>query len=285
MIAASREPVAYLWEPFSILHRPGIFGARFRYWFPYVCAENESAFLEDVRKMLAFRYRTAAELAAIRSPKDVLRLGRDRARFARFRRVRARPLLKDPIAVFSAEWLADRFDMDVVVLVRHPAAFAYSVKARGLTHPFGHFLAQPLLMRDHLAPYEERIRSFAERERPPLDQAILLWTLIHSAIARYRDRRPDWQVRRLEDIALDPVAAFEQMYGRLGLPFDDAARRTVEAHSDSSNPAEVADPAAHHRDSRRSIEVWRSRLTDEEISRVRSGVEPLAKEFYADADW
>lgn len=285
MIAAGRSPIAYLWEPFSVLHRPGILATRFPYWFPYLCEENGERYVADIRRMLQLRYRPLAELASVRSPKDGLRMGRDWAKLANARRAGARPLLKDPIAVFSAEWLADRFDMDVVVLVRHPAAFAHSLKARGLTHPFSHFLAQPLLMRDHLGPYEEEIRAFAASERPPLEQAILLWKLVYSTVARFRERRPAWLVLRLEDVASEPLGAFERIYERLGLPFDDAARRAVLEHSDPSNPAEVADPAARHRDSRASVVVWRSRLDEDEVARVRVGVEPVAKEFYADADW
>ncbi|MBI3649231.1 MAG: sulfotransferase [Actinobacteria bacterium] len=286
MIAASPSPpVAYLWEPFSVLHRPGICEARFPYWFPYVSAENEPEYVEAVRNMLAFRYGTGAELRAVRSPKHVARLVRDRARFARFARRRARPLLKDPIAVFSAEWLADSFDMDVVVLIRHPAAFADSIRTRRLRHPFDHFLAQPLLMRDVLAPFEEDVRRFAEREQPLLDQGILLWNLIHHAIVGYRRQRPAWSFLRLEDIARDPAEVFRGVFDRLGQTFDEGVRRTIESHSSAGNPVEAADPASRRRDSRAAIENWRRRLTPEEIERVRDGVEPLSSEFYTDDDW
>ena len=37
------------------------------------------------------------------------------------------PLIKDPIAIFSADWLADKYDMNVVVLSRHPLGFISSL--------------------------------------------------------------------------------------------------------------------------------------------------------------
>ncbi len=286
MISTSSVPrVAYLWEPFSVLHRPGICNAPFPYWFPYVSYENEQPYVAPVRDMLAFRYKVGAELRAVRSPKDAARLARDRARFSRFRREDARPLLKDPIAVFSAEWLADRFDMQTIVLIRHPAAFASSLKNRGLRHPFDHFLAQPLLMRDVLATYEDDIRRFASTEQPLVDQAILLWNLIHHAIRRYRTQRNDWTFLRLEDIARAPVESFRGIFGQLGLTFDERVRRTIEEHSARGNPVDAADPASHRRDSRASVEAWRARLTAEEIRRIRAGVETISTEFYSDTDW
>lgn len=286
MIAASPSPrVGSIWEAFSLVHRPGTFDVRFPYWFPYVCAENGAPLVAPIADMLRFRYRPLAEVRAIRAPKDAARMARDWARFVRYRSVHAVPLLKDPIAVLSAEWLCDTFGMDVVVLIRHPAAFAYSLTRRGWAHPFDHFLKQPLLMRDLLAPFEPELRAFAASPPPILDQAILLWNIIHTAVARYRDRRPDWLYLRLEDLASNPMTSFARVYERLGLTFDETARAAVAASSDSSNPAEDARPSSIRRNSRASIVTWKTRMTKEEIDRVRSGVGPLSHEFYSDADW
>ncbi len=286
MIAASPSPaVAYLWEPFSVLHRPGVLDVRFPYWFPYVCHENEGPYRGPVGDMLAFRYRSGAELRAVRSPKDLGRFFRDRQRFRSFRRRGARPLLKDPIAVMSAAWLADTFDMDVVVLVRHPAAFVNSVRSRGLRHPFADFLAQPLLMRDLLPDFEEEVRAFAAQERPLLDQGVLLWRIIHHVILGYRDRYPGWTYVRLEDVARDPLGRFEELYARLGQSMDDRARATIAAHSAASNPSEVPDPADLRRDSLSSISTWKARLTPQEVRTIRDAVEPISKELYAEEDW
>ena len=286
MIASSSAPpVAYLWEPFSPLARPGVRAARFPYWFAYVCKDNESDYFAPLRDMLAFRYRADAEVRACRSARDVGRMLRDRWRFAHCRRIGARPLMKDPIALFSSEWIADTFQADVVVVIRHPAAFAGSIKQRGWVHPFDHFLRQPLLMRDLLGPFEAEIRQLAATEHPPLDQAILLWKLMYSAVLRFRERRPEWQFVRLEDIAADPQEAFERMYRSLGLVFDDHVRAAVSETSDASNPVEVADPAMVRRNSLASVNVWRRRLSPSEVERVRTGVEPVGSAFYTDADW
>lgn len=286
MIAASTTPpVAYLWEPFSIIHRPGILDIRFPYWFPYVSADNGDGYVAPIRDMLRFRYATGAELARARTPKDVARLVRDRARFARWRRQGARPLLKDPIAIYSAGWLADTFDMDVIVLIRHPAAFVNSIVTRHLRHPFDHFLRQPLLMRDVLGSYAPEIARFADVEQPLLEQGILLWNVLHTAIARYRRERSSWTFLRLEDVAATPDASFRSLYDRLGLVYDDAIRRTVAKHSAADNPAEAADPSSHRRDSAASVVAWKRRLPPADIARIRVGVEPLSKEFYGDDDW
>jgi hypothetical protein len=277
--------VTYIHEPFSTRHRRGICDVPFHHWFPYISRENEDQYVAPITDMLEFRYKPRAEARALRRPRDVGRFVRDWARFSLARRRNRRPLLKDPIAVFSVEWLWERFDVEPVILVRHPAAFASSLKQLNWTHPFRDFLLQPLLMRDVLAPFDEDIRAFAARERPILDQAILLWKLIHHAISAYRRRHPGWVFLRHEDIARDPVPEFERLFGRLDLDFGAGTERRVREHSDPSNPAEVADGGVLKRDSRSSIWTWKTRLTHEEIERIRNGVWPISEEFYADADW
>ncbi|HYX85722.1 MAG TPA: sulfotransferase [Gaiellales bacterium] len=285
VLAASPQPLGYVWEPFSILHRPGTCAARFEHWFPYVCSENEEGVRGPVAEMLAWRYAVAAEVGALRSPKDAARMARDFWRFARHRRARAIPLLKDPIAVFSAEWLHATFATEPVLLVRHPAAFAASIKRLHLRHPFGHFLAQPLLMRDWLQPFTADLHRFAEAEQDIVDQAILLWNVIHHALAAYRDRHADWPLLRLEDLSRRPVEGFHALFDRLDLPRDGHVDQMIRRTSDASNPAEASSADSIRRDSRSHIWNWKRTLTEAEIDRVREGTAALAPRFYGAEDW
>ena len=286
MLAASPSPrVAYLWEPFSPKHRPGVCDASFPHWFTYVCGENAGPYTAGIRDMLSFRYKPSAEAREVRSVPDVLRLGRDWSRFVRYRKERAVPLMKDPIAVFSSEWLAEAFDMHVVMLIRHPAAFAASLKRLNWTHPFQDFLRQPLLMRDHLEPWREEIEHEADHPSGALDQAILLWRLIHTAILKFVGRHHEWVRLRLEDIAVDPIGRFRSLFGALGLTFDDHVTETILAHSNGSSPAVSTSLSSVKRDSARSITMWKTTLTRQEIDRVRARLDPLWREFYDDDDW
>ena len=190
-----------------------------------------------------------------------------------------RPLIKDPIAVFSAPWLARRFETRNVVLIRHPAAFAGSLKERGWTHPFAHFLLQPLLMRDHLEPFAGDILRFAREERDVVDQAALLWKVIYATISRYRERHPDWIYLRHEDLSKDPVEGFRVLFEKVGLEFSAATERAIVTHSFARTDAGL------RRDSRANIDTWKQRLTGPEIERVRAAVADVSGEFYADREW
>jgi hypothetical protein len=285
MFAATPSPrLAYIWEPFSLRSRPGICRARFPYWFTYVDDENGHRYRDAIADTLRFRYSVGTELRSLRSPKDVARFARDWTRTEFHRRRGSVPLVKDPIALFSAEWLADTFDMDVVVMLRHPAAFVNSLVRLGWRHPFEHFTRQPALMRQ-LGDWDAEIAAFATEERPLLEQGILLWNIMHERILRYRERRNDWVFVRLEDIAVEPTGRFSELYGRLGLTWTEGVRATIEEHSASIHPAETMDASSHRRDSRSAVDVWKSRLSAAEVERVRSGTERIGKELYGDVDW
>lgn len=285
VLAASPRALGYIWEPFSILHRPGTCAARFPHWFPYVCAENEADVRQPVAAMLEWRYAYGAELAALRGPRDVARMARDAGRFARNRRRDAMPLLKDPIAVFSVEWLNETFSAEPVLLARHPAAFAASLKRLELRHPFGDFLAQPLMMRDWLSSFEAELQRFAAREQEIVDQAILLWNVIHHALAAYRARHPDWAFLRLEDVSRQPAPEFHALFDRLGIPRDSRVDDLIASTSDSSNPAEASTADSIRRDSAAHIWNWKRTLDAAEIARVREGTEAIAAGFYGPEDW
>ena len=266
MIATSPR-IGYVHEPFNVDHHPGICPMRVPYWFMYVTEENASAFRPAIGKTLRFSYSPLAELAAARRPRHVARLVVDGGRFLKYRLLRCRPLLKDPLALFSAEWLASEYEMHVVLLVRHPAAFAASVRRQGYTHPFSHFLQQPPLMRDHLAPFEQQIRGIASRSPDVIDEAALLWRLTTYMTLKLRTLHPDWLFYRYEDLAQDPTRAFGDVFDRLGLEFTHQIRDRILQATNAN------------------ISGWKKELSVKEIGTLRSMVDELSSPLYTDAEW
>ena len=259
--------------------------APFRYWFTYVTERNESEFRAPLQRMLDWRYSMAAEIPTVRSPKDLGRMVRDAWVTSSNRRADAVPLSKDPIAVFSAEWMSDTFGMDTLVLIRHPAAFCFSIVKQGWWHPFDHFTAQPEMMHDLFADRADEIERFARTPQPLLDQAILLWVLIHEHIARMRARRHEWRFVRLEDLSREPVGSLRDLYRWLDLTWTEEVERAVIRSSSSDNPAVTDRASSRVRDSKAAISAWKDRLTPDDQALIKERTEPVWREFYADEDW
>ena len=285
MLAATPS-VGYIHEPFNLTHRPGICSAQFPYWFTYINEENESPYLLPLKKTLEFRFDIGAELPAIQSFRHAGRMLKNYKNFALYRFRHAIPLMKDPIALFSSEWLSHTFDMHVIVLIRHPAAFTSSIRRLNWTHNFSHFLKQPLLMRDYLYPFESEIRAFAETEHDIMEQATLLWKIIHHTILLYQEKHHDWVFIRHEDISADPLSQFEYLYKKTNLTLTDKERQVIEEYSSEDNPTYVT--KGHtlvKRNSKSNIKSWQTKFSNEELLTLRTQVEEISHKFYSDADW
>jgi hypothetical protein len=276
--------VAYIHEPFNPRTAPGLSPARFDRYFTVVTGENEARYRPGLEQTIHFRYGLGTQLSSVRSPADVARAGRDLVRVQRNRLTGKRPLVKDPIALLSAEWLAESFGMDVVVLIRHPAAFAASLKRLGWKHSFATFI-QDGRVPEVVRPYEAEIREQAERPGEILAQAALLWRLLYNAVDGYRERHPDWEFVRHEDASAEPVATFQRLYSTLGLELTPAAREAIARASAPDNPAELSTPHAVELDSAASLGRWREDLTAEEVETLRERTRDVWPRFYSDEDW
>lgn len=276
--------VAYIHEPFNMDYaHPGKCTARFPYRFTYVTTENEQPYLRPLRRTIGLRYNFWPEL---RTSGQLWPSLRDTLGFWRLRRRCYRALVKDPLAIFSAAWLAEQFDMAVVVLIRHPAAFAGSIKRFGWHSPFHELLDQPLLLRDWLEPFAADMRAAVDWDI--VDQAALMWQLVYSVVRSYQQAHPDWIFVRHEDLSRHPHAGFEALYRRLGLAFSAEIAAQIHEHSNPNNPtmAPTGESAPDLKlNSRANIWNWQQRLTLAEIVRVRARTEATAAAFYDEADW
>jgi hypothetical protein len=278
--------VGYINEPFNPTHQPGICSCVFPHWYQYIHAGNEDEYIPGLTAMLRFRYLFTAQLQQRPSRATMETLVRDGWNFTIARVRGARPLLKDPIAAFSSDWLARTFGATVVVVVRHPAAFAASVKRLGWTFPFRDVLAQEILMKDHLGGFEGELRRRARESHDPVDHSALMWRLVYTVLFRFGEAHPDWLFVRQEDLARGPVEAFDDLYRRLELRYTDPIARKIRWYS--SGEIEREGDAAEHDIRRHSLDTigrWRDRLSREEQMRVRSECETLAERFYSSDEW
>lgn len=286
MLAAS-STLTYISEPLNILHRPGVMRAQTLHWYMYICEENEAEYLDALKETLSYRYHFWKEIGSLRSVKDILRMWRDLYFFASGRLFRRTPLIKDPFAVFSIPWFIKRFSCRVLVVVRHPAAFASSLVRLGWSFDFRHLLSQPLLMRDYLAPFREEMIASVNRPDDIIEQAALLWRMIYQVVQIQTLRHPEISLVRHEDLSIDPVEGFREVYRVLGIPFTPRVERAIQQTSSRGNPAEISRKQVHsiRLDSRANLDNWKRRLKQEDIRRIYDATHKVASYYYDEQSW
>jgi hypothetical protein len=284
MLAANPQ-VAYISEPLNVLHRPGVLSASVSKWYTFISWENEAEYLPAFREMLGFHYGLWREVRSLRSRNDSLRMGRDLSTFLRGMLFGQRPLIKDPFAVFSAPWFAERLGCRVVITVRHPAGFASSLKRLNWAFDFHDLLEQPLLMEKWLDV--DRAEMQLMRSDDVIGQAALLWRMIYRIVARMMKLHSSFIVVRHEDLSLDPVSCYRDLYAALDLDFTPRVERMILNASSSENPAELLEQKVHDvkLDSRANLDNWKKRLSKNEIIRIRNMTGKTAQLFYSDEEW
>jgi len=192
-IISLSNKVSYVHEPFNKDNICVDCGLKNNFWFEYVTKYNEKKYKKHINHIIEFKFdhfkRIKKLLFKKKGKKAFLR---DYRNYFKYKFGARRVLIKDPIAFFSAEWLYNNYNIDVFILIRHPAAFVSSIKVKKWYFDFNNLLCQKKLMSDILKPFKNEIIDFSKNKKNIIDQGILLWRIFHHTILIYKEKYPNW---------------------------------------------------------------------------------------------
>lgn len=193
-------------------------------------------------------------------------------------------LIKDPIACFASEYLHKAFGLDVVVIIRHPAAFVASLKRLDWSFDFSEFIQQEALRQDFL---DDVLKGDTPQRLSVTEKRALLWRCIYSVLFCYLERNPKIIGVRHEDLSGNPPAEFKALYGKLGIFYTDKIESLIQSYTEANNPVDPKTDQAHtlKRDSKGNIKRWKKVLSEDEINTIKTITGDLAAGFYDDSDW
>ena len=184
--------------------------------------------------------------------------------FGKARRV----CIKDPLAFFAAEWMADTYDAQVVVMLRHPAGVISSYLALDWPSEMRAIAGCdiPVANRD----LAREVAEFRPDEHSALDGLLLQWRMFAMATLEMKKRRPDWIFLIHDRLCLEPEASMRDMFMRLDLDFSDDIAGRLRRDTTASARVGAAGHVQHRhsRDSRALVEDWRERLDPAVAARI-----------------
>jgi len=193
-------------------------------------------------------------------------------------------LIKDPLACLLSEYAHRTSHFDVVVLIRHPAAFVASMTRMNWVFNFDDHLSNEALCRNHPLP-----PGFTPpaSDAGPFEIAASAWYFLNAILTCFLDRNDKMIVLRHEDLSVDPEARMSDLYDRLGLSFSERCRRKIIQTTGGDNPIAPQEGRIHDltRNSRANIKRWKDILSKDDIRCIRAITEPLACRYYSDIDW
>jgi len=285
-LAASSE-VFYIYEPFNrdAAHHLKL-AERYVYLVPgdgerYAGVVASLAKLGSLRHRVLLGARGALRGPGIRQDLPAVLALRELIRFpGRFLRA-TRICLKDPLAFFAAEWLAATFDMQVIVLLRHPAGVISSHLKLGWSHELGSMLRQAALRRRFAGDLSDEIARFERTPEDELGSLILQWKLFAHAALQLREAHPDWLFVTHESLCERPLDQFEAIYQHVGLRWTRRVAETIERDTAPGNPIDPAEHRQHmlRRESRSIVDTWRQRLDSASLQRIEREAGPVWRQL------
>ncbi len=170
-----------------------------------------------------------------------------------------RVVAKSIHAQLSIEWLADAFDVDVALILRHPANVLASWSEVNLKDARNTTLENSAQIRArYLEPW-----GVAPPGPDPIEQMSWRIGLLTAVLEDVSSRHPDWPLLVHEQLCADPSAEFRRLYDDLGLPWSGATEEFLETHNAPGSGFVVKRVASELTDS------WQWRLDDDQVATLR----------------
>ncbi|MHB1519622.1 MAG: hypothetical protein ACYCVN_14995 [Acidimicrobiales bacterium] len=178
-------------------------------------------------------------------------------------------------AQFAIEWLAASFDVEVLLLLRHPASVLASWMELNLKDGRNSTLEnRPEIRATYLEPWGVPLPGPDPVERMSWRIGLLL-AVIESVSARH----PDWALRTHEHLCDDPEGQFRLLFSELGLPWGASTEEFLADHNAPGSGFVVRRVASELSDS------WRRRLDRGQLATLRRVLAWFPITSYGDSDF
>lgn len=193
-------------------------------------------------------------------------------------------LLKDPMACLAAQYMQREFDVDVIVIVRHPIPNLASMRRVGVDHTLVDLVEQPYLYNNFLKPF---LGGVDVRRLPELERRCLVWSCLNYMLYEFTKANPRINVVRHNEVCSRPEDNFRQLYDQLGLDYTPEIDTKVQELTSPKNPVNVETGAMHvlGRDSRGMSTGRYKTFSPEEEKVIHSLTDDVTKLFFPVTGW
>jgi hypothetical protein len=290
-VLATAPSVFYLHEPFNFGSPNTLTSVRTNLWYPYLTEQDGKECVDEIGDALQLNLRVLNDIPLLwRHPKAIARRLLLAGQLALLRcRPEYRVLIKDPLALLAAPWFERNFGAFPLILIRHPAAFVSSLKIKQWYPPFQSILSQPRLMDEHFRESAEDIARLATaKTRDIVSEGAFFWKLLYEVVGKYQRQHAKWLFIRHEDASREPHRVFQKAFLDLGLKYTPATEVFITRTTTGNDRRYVLESTSEDNVVRNSIEnvsVWKERLSNAEVDRIRETVGEVGQLFYSDDEW
>lgn len=188
-------------------------------------------------------------------------------------------LIKDPTCPLTVEYLYRAFNVLPVIIVRHPASLAASLKRVEWWPEMTDFTDRPQVIQDH---FSDEPDFFEHVWSSPLLESMAHWRATYKVLLRQAKAYDDWIFLTHEELSQNPIQTFKRLYQRLGLRWGALPNYTINRLTSSSNTAEARNNQAMalSRDSKTIFKHRLQSLSKIERKMIYNIVKDISHNFY-----
>lgn len=199
-----------------------------------------------------------------------------------------RIMIKDPLACLLTEYLHQKFNLQTLVLFRHPCGFASSIHRLGWPSAgfLKDFLSREDLMNDFLKPHQSLVEKYSVGP-DSLESIAVLHGCLNLVLWEISQRNESIEAVLFEDLCRSPIESFKELFIKWKLPYND----DVKTHHESLCMNKEKSVDAYHthstaRNSQSMAESWRDQFDQQQINRIRKIWEQFEIPIYeSDEQW
>lgn len=179
-------------------------------------------------------------------------------------------LVKDPLALMSADTLHKENKMTVICIERSALPFIASLKQASWDFGFNNFKKQSELIDTKLKDLKLEICDMCENNNSTfIDRAILLWKVLNHVISNYKKEHKDWLFLKHEDITYNPLKELNKTFYFLNINLDNSIIEYVKDFTTNKTNNNLI-TSYNKRNSKELNHLWKTRLTKQEIKTIKN---------------
>ncbi|HEY9825916.1 MAG TPA: sulfotransferase [Stenomitos sp.] len=191
-------------------------------------------------------------------------------------------IIKDPIGCLLTEFITQNFQINPLILVRHPIAFAASAMRLNWDEEvdLSHLLNQPELIEDY---FLDDIDFLKQKRNSSVEKAAALWRALNKVLFIQSQRNSNWKVLTHEQLSSAPLETFQELYTSFNLPWTKRVEKIIINSTHSKNSAEASKGTVQQfsRDSSRIFEIRSKMLNLDQRKAVFDITSDVALKFYS----
>ena len=201
-VVKSSKNVNYYAEPFNfkIKQNKLLFNDQPNIWFMNLNYINDLNYEKGLSMIINQKF-TSLRPKAI---KEILYYVKFNLKYRNSKRV----LIKDPISIFSADWINKKFSTQNIIIYRKPESFIASLKNNNWHFDFNNFLKQEEFVSNELSEYKQEIdfhsKNHNKNKNDLISSSVLLWKILAEKIIFYKKNYPNWKFFSYEDLSNHP---------------------------------------------------------------------------------